>query len=144
MNSTVDIFDLDRFINAQKRDYSIALNELSQGHKYSHWMWYIFPQINGLGRSDIAQKYAIRNEAEVKAYLAHSILGKRLVECSEVLLSLNGFLASDIFGYPDDVKLRSSMTLFANYSECNSVFHQVIENYFDGKFDEKTIKILNK
>lgn len=144
MSSTVDSFDLNRFILAQKQDYSIALDEIAQGKKYSHWMWYIFPQIKGLGRSHIAQKYAISNVEEAKAYLADSVLGARLVECCEVLLNLDSsYTASEIFGYPDDLKLKSSMTLFAKVSEKNSVFHQVVNQYFDSEFDSKTIEILS-
>jgi len=144
MSSTVDSFDLNRFILAQKQDYSIALDEITQGKKYSHWMWYIFPQIKGLGRSHIAQKYAISNVEEAKVYLADSVLGARLVECCEVLLNLDSsYTASEIFGFPDDLKLKSSMTLFAKVSEKDSVFHKVLEYYFDGEFDSKTIEILN-
>ncbi len=144
MSSTVDSFDLNRFILAQKQDYSIALDEITQGKKYSHWMWYIFPQIKGLGRSHIAQKYAISNVEEAKAYLADSVLGTRLVECCEVLLNLDSsYTASEIFGFPDDLKLKSSMTLFAKVSEKDSVFHQVVNQYFDGEFDSKTIEILS-
>ena len=145
MSSTVDSFDLNRFILAQKQDYSIALDEITQGKKYSHWMWYIFPQIKGLGRSHIAQKYAISNVEEAKAYLADSVLGARIVECCEVLLNLDSsYTASDIFGFPDDLKLKSSMTLFAKASEKDSVFHQVVNQYFDGEFDSKTIDLLSK
>ena len=145
MTKEVDSFNLSRFVEAQRRDYAIALDELTQGKKYSHWMWYIFPQIEGLGRSHIAQKYAIRNAEEARAYLAHPILGVRLVECCEVLLGLgSSYTASEIFGYPDDLKLKSSMTLFASISEEGSVFHQIIEHYFAGEFDQKTINLLNK
>jgi len=144
MSTTVDSFDLNRFILAQKQDYSIALDEVTQGKKYSHWMWYIFPQIQGLGHSHIAQKYAISNAEEAKAYLAHPVLGLRLLECCEVLLGLgSSYTASEIFGYPDDLKLKSSMTLFASISEEGSVFHQIIEHYFAGEFDSKTIEILS-
>jgi uncharacterized protein (DUF1810 family) len=145
MNINEDPYDLNRFVQAQKQDYAIALDELTQGKKYSHWMWYIFPQIEGLGRSHIAQKYAISNAAEAKAYLADSVLGARLVECCEVLLNLDSsYTASEIFGFPDDLKLKSSMTLFASVSEEDSVFHQVVNQYFDGEFDSKTIDLLSK
>ena len=144
MTKEVDSFNLSRFVEAQRRDYAIALDELTQGKKYSHWMWYIFPQIEGLGRSHIAQKYAIRNAEEARAYLAHPILGVRLVECCEVLLGLgSSYTASEIFGYPDDLKLKSSMTLFASISEEGSVFHQIIEHYFAGEFDQKTIDLFD-
>ena len=144
MKINKDPYDLNRFVQAQKQDYAIALDEITQGQKYSHWMWYIFPQIKGLGRSHIAQKYAISNVEEAKAYLADSVLGTRLVECCEVLLNLDSsYTASEIFGFPDDLKLKSSMTLFAKVSEKDSVFHQVVNQYFDGEFDSKTIEILN-
>jgi uncharacterized protein (DUF1810 family) len=144
MNINEDPYDLARFILAQKRDYVIALDELTQGKKYSHWMWYIFPQIQGLGRSHIAQKYAILNIDEAKAYLSHPVLGARLIECCKVLLNLDSnYTASEIFGFPDDLKLKSSMTLFASASEGSSVFHQVVENYFNADLDSKTIEILS-
>jgi uncharacterized protein (DUF1810 family) len=144
MNKNEDPYDLKRFIAAQKQDYAIALDEITQGKKYSHWMWYIFPQIEGLGRSYIAQKYAIRNTEEARAYLAHPILGIRLIECCKVLLDLDGgYTASEIFGFPDDLKLNSSMTLFSSVSGGVSIFHQVIDQYFDGDLDNNTVKILN-
>ena len=143
MNINKDPYDLNRFLQAQKQDYAIALDEITQGQKYSHWMWYIFPQIEGLGRSHIAQKYAISNVEEAKTYLADSVLGARLVECCEVLLNLDSsYTASEIFGFPDDLKLKSSMTLFAKVSTKDSVFHKVLEYYFDGEFDDKTIYLL--
>ena len=144
MNKNEDPYDLKRFIAAQKQDYAIALDEITQGKKYSHWMWYIFPQFEGLGRSYIAQKYAIRNTEEARAYLAHPILGIRLIECCKVLLDLDGgYTASEIFGFPDDLKLNSSMTLFSSVSGGVSIFHQVIDQYFDGDLDNNTVKILN-
>jgi uncharacterized protein (DUF1810 family) len=145
MNINKDNYDLNRFVQAQKQDYATALDEITQGQKYSHWMWYIFPQIEGLGRSHIAQKYAISNAEEAKAYLADSVLGARLVECCEVLLNLDSsYTASEIFGFPDDLKLKSSMTLFAKVSAKDSVFHQVVNQYFDGEFDSKTINLINQ
>ena len=145
MKINEDPYDLNRFVQAQKQDYATALDEITQGQKYSHWMWYIFPQIEGLGRSHIAQKYAIRNAEEAKAYLADLVLGARLVECCKVLLGLDSsHTASEIFGFPDDLKLKSSMRLFANVSNDDSIYHQVIEHYFDGEFDQKTTNILEK
>jgi uncharacterized protein (DUF1810 family) len=144
MNLATDSFDLNRFVVAQKQDYNVALDELTQGKKYSHWMWYIFPQIEGLGHSHIAQKFAIRNINEAKAYLVHPVLGARLIECCKVLLNPDSnYTASEIFGFPDDLKLKSSITLFASISEEYSVFHQVVNQYFDGEFDSKTINILS-
>ena len=143
MNINKAPYDLNRFLQAQKQDYAIALDEITQGQKYSHWMWCIFPQIEGLGYSHIAQKYAISNVEEAKAYLADSVLGARLVECCEVLLNLDSsYTASEIFGFPDDLKLKSSMTLFAKVSVEDSVFHRIIEHYFDGELDDKTIYLL--
>ena len=145
MNINKDPYDLNRFVQAQKQDYAIALDELTQGKKYSHWMWYIFPQIEGLGHSHIAQKYAISNAEEAKAYIAHPVLGKRLPEFCEVLLDLDSsYTASEIFGFPYDLKLKSSMTLFASVSAEDSVFHQVVNQYFDGEFDSKTINLINQ
>lgn len=145
MNINEDPYDLNRFVQAQKQDYAIALDEITQGQKYSHWMWYIFPQIQGLGHSYIAQKYAISNAEEARVYLAHSILGTRLIECCEALLNLDSsYTASAIFGHPDDLKLKSSMTLFAKVSAEDSVFHQALEYYFDGELDNKTINFLDK
>ena len=113
MNLATDSFDLNRFVVAQKQDYAVALDELTQGKKYSHWMWYIFPQIEGLGHSHIAQKFAISNINEAKAYLVHPVLGARLIECCTVLLNLDSnYTASEIFGFPDNLKLKSSITLF--------------------------------
>ena len=143
MKINEDPYDLNRFVQAQKQDYATALDEITQGQKYSHWMWYIFPQIEGLGRSHIAQKYAISNAEEAKAYIAHPVLGKRLLEFCEVLLDLDSsYTASEIFGFPDDLKLKSSMTLFASVSAEDSVFHQVVNQYFDGEFDSKTVDIM--
>ena len=145
MKINEDPYDLNRFVQAQKQDYATALDEITQGQKYSHWMWYIFPQIEGLGRSHIAQKYAISNAEEAKAYLADLVLGARLVECCEVLLDLDSsYTASEIFGFPDDLKLKSSMTLFAKVSAKDSVFHKVIEHYFNSEFDSKTINLINQ
>ena len=145
MKINEDPYDLNRFVQAQKQDYATALDEITQGQKYSHWMWYIFPQIEGLGHSHIAQKYAISNAEEAKAYLADLVLGARLVECCEVLLDLDSsYTASEIFGFPDDLKLKSSMTLFAKVSAKDSVFHKVIEHYFNSEFDSKTINLINQ
>ena len=145
MKINKDPYDLNRFVQAQKQDYAIALDEITQGQKYSHWMWYIFPQIEGLGRSHIAQKYAISNAEEAKAYIAHPVLGKRLLEFCEVLLDLDSsYTASEIFGFPDDLKLKSSMTLFAKVSAKDSVLHKVIEHYFNSEFDSKTINLINQ
>ncbi|MBB3387540.1 uncharacterized protein (DUF1810 family) [Rhizobium sp. BK275] len=136
-------YDLHRFIEAQNGVYEQALAELKTGRKRSHWMWFIFPQIAGLGTSSMAEKYAIRSAEEASAYLADPILGSRLLRCVEAILSINDRSAHDIMGAPDDLKLRSSMTLFAAVSDHGSPFHEAIERFYDGKFDERTISILS-
>ncbi|RFZ85711.1 DUF1810 domain-containing protein [Mucilaginibacter terrenus] len=132
---------LERFIKAQERDYTKALAEIRNGRKRSHWMWYIFPQIAGLGYSEMARHYAITDLAEAGSYLAHPILGPRLVEISKVLLRLQGDDANAVFGSPDDIKLRSSMTLFSMAKGTDPVFEAVLEKYFDGKKDNATVDI---
>ena len=139
-----DPFDLNRFVQAQEDVYPRALSEIKRGRKTSHWMWFIFPQIDGLGYSSTARFYAIKSREEARAFLQHPVLGQRLTECSEPLLQLKGLSASEIFGYPDDMKLRSSLTLFATVSEPGSVFHRVLDQYFGGEMDEKTLQILGK
>jgi uncharacterized protein (DUF1810 family) len=142
MTGDID-YDLHRFIDAQNGIYEQALAELRAGRKRSHWMWFIFPQIAGLGTSSMAEKYAIRSAEEASAYLADPILGSRLLRCVEAVLSVNGRSAHDIMGSPDDLKLRSSMTLFAAVSDHGSPFHKAIDRFYDGKFDERTISILS-
>lgn len=138
--------DLNRYIEAQERQYAIALAEMRAGHKTSHWMWFIYPQIAGLGFSDVSRFYAIKNIEEAKAYLQHEVLGKRLREISKVLLMQDTDNANIIFGSPDDMKLHSSMTLFAIADEDNpdNVFEKVIAKYFKGKYDRKTEEILEE
>ena len=135
--------DLSRFLKAQQYDYDQALREIRSGRKRSHWMWYIFPQIQGLGFSSTAQFYAIRDLDEAKEYLAHPVLGARLKEISSALLELEGLSASEIFGYPDDLKLRSSMTLFRLADLDCDIFERVLEKYYDGRPDERTVQIVN-
>lgn len=137
------MYDLSRFTNAQKHDYETALAEIRSGRKRSHWMWYIFPQIQGLGRSQTAQFYAIRDLGEAAAYLNDPYLGKNLREISKALLEIEGSSASQIFGSPDDMKLRSSMTLFTLASQDNQIFRDVLAKYYHGKMDERTVKIVN-
>jgi uncharacterized protein (DUF1810 family) len=126
--------DLERFVRAQDSGgmYQRAVAELRNGRKTSHWMWFIFPQIAGLGRSAMAQAYAISDLAEARAYLAHPVLGPRLIECTEIVASHQGLSAQQIFGGIDAIKLRSSMTLFAHADPDQAIFKQVIEQYFDG------------
>lgn len=137
------MYDLSRFTDAQKRDYETALAEIRSGRKCSHWMWYIFPQIQGLGRSQTAQFYAIRDLGEAAAYLNDPYLGKNLMEISKALLEIEGSSASQIFGSPDDMKLRSSMTLFALAGQDNQIFRDVLAKYYHGEMDERTVKIVN-
>lgn len=134
--------NLSRFIKAQKSVYSDVLAELKSGRKRTHWMWFIFPQIAGLGFSPTAQLYAIKSLDEAREYLKHPILGARLLECSELVLAVKDRSISDIFGYPDDLKLRSAMTLFSCVAEKDSVFDAVLERYFDGKRDARTLELL--
>jgi uncharacterized protein (DUF1810 family) len=141
-SDNADPFDLNRFVRAQEPDYKHALEEIAAGRKRSHWMWYIFPQFAGLGLSSTSRHYAIGSLDEARAYLAHPILGPRLVECAEAALTVKGRSAHDIFGSPDDLKLRSSVTLFALVSSENSVFHRVLEKYFEGKRDQRTLDVV--
>lgn len=136
------VYDLNRFVRAQGDVYPKALAELRRGRKESHWMWFIFPQFNGLGRSPSSKFYAIKSKDEAKAYLEHPVLGKRLSECSEALLRIKGKSAAEIFGYPDDLKLHSSMSLFASISKADSVFSQVLKQYFGGRPDEQTLNLM--
>jgi uncharacterized protein (DUF1810 family) len=137
-----DLFALNRFIEAQAGVYQRALAEIKRGDKRSHWMWFIFPQLDGLGRSSTARFYAIKSVDEAVAYLKHPVLGLRLIECSAALLQLQGLSASDIFGFPDDLKLRSCMTLFGSVSEPDSVFARVLAQYFQGAPDHRTLELL--
>ncbi len=137
-----DPYDLQRFVDAQAPDYERALAEVTAGRKQSHWMWYVFPQLAGLGRSTIAQRYAIRSAAEAAAYLAHPVLGPRLRACAAAALAVVGRSATEVFGSPDDAKLRSSATLFAQVSPAGSVFHGLLDRYFGGAPDPATLGIL--
>lgn len=140
----MDINSLDRFLEAQERMYETALKEIKNGEKESHWMWYIFPQLRGLGRSQMAYTYGINGLEEAKAYLDHPVLSARLIEISEALLKHKNQDIENILGDIDAMKLRSSMTLFALISEENSVFHQVLDCFYDGKIDEYTCRIIKK
>ena len=134
-----DATSLDRFVDAQRGVYDAVLAELRAGRKTSHWMWFIFPQIAGLGRSAMAQRYAIASLAEAQAYVAHPVLGPRLLECARVLTEREGTSADAVFGGIDAVKLRSSMTLFARAAPDEPVFRAVLDQYFDGAFDQATL-----
>ena len=132
---------MQRFLDAQKNQYYIALREMREGSKRSHWIWFIFPQIQGLGFSSTAQYYAICDLQEAKDYLAHPVLGARLKEISSALLDLEGLSASEIFGYPDDLKLRSCMTLVRMADLNEPIFLEVLEKYYDGKPDSRTVEL---
>ena len=137
--------DLDRFVEAQDGVYDTALAELRAGGKRSHWMWFVFPQLAGLGSSATARRYAIRDLDQARAYLAHPVLGPRLVEAATALLGVRGRSAAEILGYPDDLKLRSSMTLFAEAAgeqrDRPGVFGEVLDRYYDGP-DQRTLDLL--
>jgi len=134
--------DLERFVAAQESVYEQALAELRQGRKRSHWMWFIFPQLIGLGRSPTARHFAIRSAQEARDYLAHPVLGRRLLECTEAMLGVEDRSVSEILGFPDDLKFRSSMTLFAALSDRGSLFEQALERYCDGEPDGRTLELL--
>ena len=137
-----DPFDLARFVAAQRDAYDVALAEIRAGRKRSHWMWFVFPQLAGLGHSSMSRRYAIRGIDEARGYLAHPMLGARLLECAEALLAVSGRSAHEIFGDPDDLKLRSSMTLFAIAAAPGSAFARVLERYFSGEPDPRTLGLL--
>lgn len=134
--------DLSRFVSAQEGRYEMAYAELANGRKRSHWMWYIFPQLSGLGSSPMARRYALSGLEEAKAFLAHPLLGTRLVNISALLLSLETNKPTEIFGFPDDIKLRSSMTLFALARPEEPVFQQVLDRFFGGDKDPLTLRLL--
>ncbi len=135
---------LERFVKAQAYDYDTALREIRGGRKRSHWMWYIFPQLQGLGFSSTAQYYGIRDLEEAKDYMEHPVLGARLVEISEALLALETSDPSAVMGYPDDLKLRSCMTLFELAAPEQPVFARVLEKYYSGRRDRRTLELLGK
>jgi uncharacterized protein (DUF1810 family) len=132
---------LDRFVSAQDGVYPDALAEIRAARKRTHWMWFVFPQFAGLGSSSTAQRYAIASLDEARAYLAHPVLGPRLRECVAALLAVEGRSAADIFGFPDDLKLRSSMTLFAEAADDPAAFEAVLDRYYDGP-DERTLELI--
>ena len=136
--------DLSRFLKAQEKDYAIALSEIQSGKKRSHWMWYIFPQIAGLGLSETSKFYALRDQTEAEAFLQHPALGKHLTEISQTLLELEDNHATRIFGSPDDLKLKSSMTLFAALPGADPVFNAVLKKYFNGIQDWETLRLLKE
>ena len=142
VESRDDPHDLARFVEAQAGDYDRALAEIKGGRKRSHWMWYIFPQIEGLGSSSMSRRYAIKSVAEARAYLDHPLLGRRLADCAEAAMGVEGRSAREVFGSPDDMKLKSCATLFASVTPPDSVFSRLLDKYFEGERDGKTLQIL--
>ena len=142
MSAANDPPDLGRFVQAQEVNYKQALAEIKGGRKRSHWMWYVFPQFDGLGSSPTSKRYAIKSRAEAEAYLRHPVLGPRLVACAEAAQAVEGKSAREIFGSPDDLKLRSCATLFARASPPGSVFERLIAKYFQGRPDGETLRLL--
>lgn len=137
-----DPHDLKRFVQAQEDVYEQSLSEVKSGRKRSHWMWYIFPQFDGLGFSTTSMRYSIKTVEEAKAYLRHPVLGRRLMECATAALCVEGWSAYEIFGSPDDMKLKSCATLFACESPTGSVFERLLDKYFQGERDHKTLRLL--
>ncbi len=142
MTNSADPHNLQRFVDAQKPDYQQVCAELRAGHKRTHWIWFIFPQMKGLGRSETASYYGIASRQEAEAYLAHPILGPRLRECTRLVNSVEGRSVDQIFGYPDNLKFRSSMTLFAATASDHQIFKDALEKYFAGEPDPRTIELL--
>jgi uncharacterized protein (DUF1810 family) len=155
VSSDTDVFSLQRFVEAQDRVYAAVTSELNAGRKRSHWMWFVFPQVEGLGVSPTARHYAIGSLDEAQAYLRHPVLGARLVECTELVLARVGTPVGRIFGYPDDLKLRSSLTLFAEVAEmvqragtsegegaAVTPYRRALDVFFEGLADERTLAVL--
>ena len=140
----MDQYNLNRFIEAQMVTYEGAMLELARGRKDSHWVWYIFPQIEGLGNSDTIKLYAIKSLEEGRAYLKHPVLGPRLIKACEILLSLKDASMDEVMGFPDDLKLLSSMTLFEALSDSSSIFTKIIEFYFEDERDEISLKLIKE
>ncbi|OUM04742.1 calpastatin [Pseudomonas syringae] len=138
-----DAYNLQRFVNAQQLVFQQVLTELEAGHKRSHWMWFVFPQIQGLGHSDMAQRYAISDLDEARAYLQHPLLGTRLEQCASIIVPQVGRTARQMFGSPDDMKLHSSMTLFAIAAPDRPVFQEVLDTFFEGERDAMTVRRLS-
>jgi uncharacterized protein (DUF1810 family) len=139
-----DQFDLQRFVDAQHPVYDTVLAELRGGAKRSHWIWFVFPQLRGLGRSPTAAQYGIASLDEARAYLAHDVLGPRLAECTRLVLAIDGRSVEDIFGWPDNLKVRSSMTLFAHATDDNADFRGVLDKFYGGEEDPATVERLSQ
>jgi uncharacterized protein (DUF1810 family) len=138
----MDSYELSRFIHAQDPAYDAAVRELRAGRKSTHWMWFVFPQLEGLGTSPMARRYAIRSLAEARAYLEHPLLGRRLSDCTDLVLEIEGRPIGEIFGFPDDRKFHSSMTLFAQAGGGGTRFAHALEQFFSSVLDPKTMKLL--
>ena len=136
------VYDLNRFRKAQNGDYDLALSEIKAGRKRSHWIWYIFPQLKGLGMSGMAEYYGLQDLNEAKAYLSNPVLRKRLIEISNALLALDSSDPGSVMGYPDDLKLRSCMTLFSEADPDEPVFRKVLDKFYDGRKDKLTLDLL--
>jgi uncharacterized protein (DUF1810 family) len=141
--TTVDPYNLQRFVDAQREIFGQVLSELREGRKQSHWMWYIFPQIKGLGSSPMAQRYAILSLDEARAYWGHSVLGDRLRECTQLVTAARGQSIEDILGYPDNLKFHSSMTLFTHATKHEAVFEDALRKYFRSEYDHLTMERLS-
>lgn len=141
MNDT-DPYNLQRFLDAQRDTYARVLTELRAGRKQSHWMWYVFPQLKGLGHSPMAEKFAISSLDEAEAYLRHPVLGQRLRECTALVTAIDGLSIEDIFGYPDCLKFHSSMTLFAKAADDDEIFTAALKKYHRAELDEQTMQRL--
>ena len=137
-----DDYNLTRFVSAQETTYHSVIAELKRGRKTSHWIWYIFPQITGLGSSLTSEAFAIKSLAEARAYLAHSVLGERLKQCTSLVLQVSGRSAEDVFGYPDYLKFRSCITLFNAVADDDDIFREALDKYYGGVGDERTLEIL--
>jgi uncharacterized protein (DUF1810 family) len=139
-----DSYDLHRFVQAQQDTYAQAVDELADGHKASHWMWFVFPQLRGLGRSPMATRFGIASLDEARAYLDHPLLGSRLKQCVRLVLRIDGRSINEIFGSPDDMKFRSCMTLFDLAAPQEAIFAQALQKYFGGTPDERTLALLRQ
>jgi uncharacterized protein (DUF1810 family) len=142
MDPAADPFDLERFVTAQEPVYRDVIAELRDGRKRSHWMWFVFPQLRGLGGSAVAARYGISSLEEADAYLRHPVLGPRLRECTQLVNGVQGRSVGEIFGSPDDLKLCSSMTLFARAADDNADFVALLDKFYDGRYDERTLERL--
>jgi uncharacterized protein (DUF1810 family) len=140
--NTNDPFELSRFLKAQDGDYEHIVSEIKGGQKRTHWIWYIFPQLDGLAFSSMSKRYSIKSIEEAKEYLGHPVLGSRLLECAQAVIDVEGRSIAEIFGSPDDLKLRSCATLFASVLPSGSVFDRILEKYYRGVRDDKTLKLL--